>query len=128
MATITNTAEASFGTATADWTVLPTYVSAHANSHVLAVRPLSDAPASIVDEQPLRYRAGDFDWSFPANQLVDDGYVDILEHYFTDFAVTLKLHSADPGEDGSGLELTAAGSPGYADAMIAAGGWTIALS
>ena len=167
MATMTNAAAIEFGTATVDWdtpntsnpsTALPTHFSVsvyssavtdpnHATQNsgnfvsILAAGALTNPPAAIVREQPLRYRAMDFDWSFPAGTLDDRGMVSIVSRYFATTAIgywtVIRLHYGAPATVNNteaelrSNELNSSGatngtSAGYTAAVVDQDGWTVA--
>lgn len=84
---------------------------------------LDGSPAATEVNREVVIPAGDLDIVFASSSdgLTDANLVRILNGYFDDMALTISLHTGDPG---SGFNQNTISGNGYSDASLSAGALT----
>ena len=121
--TITNDSEISFGTPTAAGPSI-TWLVVTINSDSANIQ-LSNTPGAIAANREITIAAGALDIIFTNTGFPDDIHAEIMNEALDEVAVTVSARSADPGDDHSGGVIT---TDGYADATVAAGGFSASVT
>lgn len=124
---VTNDAEISFGTPTAAWGtpawIVVTFGSAGNEQNI----ELAGSPAATEINREVVIPAGDLDINFASSSdgLDDAILASILNEALDEIAITISLHTGDPG---SSHTANAISGNGYSNASVSAGGFSATVT
>ena len=122
MARATNSAKVGFGTPTGNWSDA-TWYSLWQGATFLQRRALTNNPSPARSGDTVEFAIGDLELTLTAGTGTDATFAkDVLEEYLDNHGIQVRLHSGDPGANGTANTLT---GNGYAHGAIAAGAWAV---
>ena len=118
MPTQDNSTQVSMGTATANWGTI-TYVTLHRGSTYWATDQLS-SPVAVSNGDTVQFDARALEITVTGAPYSDAALNAAIDG-MTEDTLTVKLHTGNPGSNGTANEVTAGG---YSDADIPSNQWT----
>ena len=124
---VSNTAEISFGTPTANGDT-PSEIVLREGTNFRQVIDISNTPGAVQANREVVFAVGALDINFASstNGLTDANLARVLNGYFGDTALTATLHDGDPGAAFTANQMS--GTNGITTPTIAAGNLTATVT
>ena len=116
MAVARNTGEVRFGTSTAAW-ARPTHISMWRGGVLQGASPITNPPLSVGAGVTVRFQANQFSVTLPRGEATED-FAGRALAAGVGAIVELRLHSGDPGADGTANQIAGNGYQ-HANATVA---------